>query len=350
MLADRIGAPDPCTHCHAEKSAAWADRQIAKRFDRRTDHEYADAFFAARHQQRGAETSLVELVAAGTAPAIVRATALLELRDLQSRALPALLMRASNDASPIVRRSVAVAARELPPQMRFEIVSGLLRDRARSVRVEAASALLGIDDRDWKASDREAFAEAKLEYEEARAFSADRGDGLADLAHVAALEGDSVKAEELLREAMSVDPTFTAAYVNLADLYRSLGRHEDSEKLLRDARARAADQAAVEHALGLAQVRLGRHQEAIVHLERAYDLRPENLRFGYVLAIAQFDLGRPKAALQTLDAIHARYPANPQILGLLRDYNRRLGREKAANHYAAELETLGGSRGNDPGR
>ncbi len=340
-LSASIGAPDACTDCHANETPAWAERQIAKRFDTRPDHDFAAVLFSARHQQPGAETGLVELLATGSAPAIVRATALLELRNLQSRALPALLMRASSDPSPVVRRSVAAGARELPPDLRPEVVVSLLDDPVRTVRIEAVSALLGSDTRDWKLSDRQAFDRAKAEYEQARAFNADRGEGLVDLAHLAAVERNPKEAETILREAIVTDPTFTAAYVNLADLYRTLGRNDDAETVLRDAQQRAADQPTVEHALGLALIRLGRHAEAMKHLARAYELRPESIRFGYVYAVAQFDQGRQDPALRTLDEIHARYPANIQILVLLRNYNRQLGREKAAARYSAKLQALG---------
>ncbi|MDH3199771.1 MAG: tetratricopeptide repeat protein [Myxococcales bacterium] len=340
-LSASVGAPDSCTGCHSKKTTAWAEREIAKHFESRSDHEFAEVLFAARHQQPGAEAGLVELVAAGSAPAIVRATALLELRNLSSRALPALLMRASSDPSPVVRRSVATAARDLPPDLRPEVVVTLLDDPVRTVRIEAVAALLGSNTRDWKPSDRKAFDQAKAEYEDARAFNADRGEGLVDLAYLATVERKPKQAEVMLREAIDTDPTFTAAYVNLADLYRSLGRDDDAETVLREAKRSAADQPSVEYALGLTLIRLGRHAEATKHLARAHELRPESIRFGYVYAVAQFDQGRQDAALRTLGEIHMRYPANLEILVLLRNYNRQLGRERAAAHYSSKLQELG---------
>lgn len=340
-LSASIGAPDACTGCHTKKSPQWADQQIAKHFASRSDHEFAAALFTARHQQPGAEATLVELVATGTAPAIARAAALLELRNLGSHALPALLMRASNDPSPVVRRSVAVAARDLTPEVRPEVVLPLLRDPVRIVRIDAAASLLGSDTRAWKPSDRRSFDNAKVEYKEARAFNADRGEGLIDLAHLAASERNPKEAEETLREAIQLDSTFTAAYVNLADLYRSLGRDDDAEAVLRSALDKAADRPTIEHAMGLALVRLGRHDDAVKHLGRAYESRPESIRFGYVYAVAQFDRRRQDGALRTLDQLQARYPANVEILTLLLNYNRQLGRDKATARYAAKLKALG---------
>jgi tetratricopeptide (TPR) repeat protein len=340
-LSAAIGAPDACTGCHVDESPQWAERHIDKHFDKRADHEFASAFHAARNQRPEGEPALVELVAAGTAPAIVRATALLELRALRSPALPALLMRASSDASPVVRRSVAVAARDLPPAERVEVVRPLLRDRARTVRVEAVGTLLGSDASRWRRRDQDALKEATAEYLQARAFNSDRGEGLADLAYVAALSGDLVHAEENLREALQVDPAFTAAYVNLADLYRGQRLDEDAEAILRQGLRAAADRAAVEFALGLTLVRLQRHGEAIAHLKKAYDMRPETIRFGYVYSVAQFDSGKRDAALRTLDHMHKRYPANRDVLQLLIGYSQQMGRAKAAQKYAAKLARLG---------
>ena len=340
-LGAAIGSPDACTSCHEGKSVQWAERHIDKHFDKRSEHAFAEAFYAGRNQRPEGEPGLVELVARGTAPPIARATALLELRNLDSPALPALLMRAGNDKSPVVRRTVAVAARDLPPEERVEVVRPLLRDDARTVRVEAVATLLGSDARSWRKTDQNALRSATVEYLEARSFNTDRGEGLVDLSHVAALSGDFKHAEDNLREALEIDPTFTAAYVNLADLYRSQRRDEDAEAVLRRGLARAADEASVEFALGLTLVRLQRHDEAIAHVKRAYEMRPETIRFGYVYAVAQFDGGKREAALRTLAQLHTRYPANRDVLRLLVGYNQQMGREKAAKKYAAKLDKLG---------
>jgi predicted CXXCH cytochrome family protein len=273
-LSGRVGSPDPCTGCHQSNSAEWAELQIDKHFDKRSSHAFAETLHAARSQRAEGEPGLVELMVAARVPAIVRATALLELRNLGSPALPALLLRSVHDESAVVRRSVAVAARDLSPAERGEIVRPLLRDEARTVRIEAVATLLGSDARSWSKADQIALKKATTEYLEARTFNADRGEGLVDLAHVAALAGDFQHAEANLLEALDVDPTFTAAYVNLADLFRSQQRDEDAETVLRRGIAVAADRAAVEFALGLTLVRLQRYDDAMEHLRRAFEMRP----------------------------------------------------------------------------
>jgi Tfp pilus assembly protein PilF len=160
------------------------------------------------------------------------------------------------------------------------------------------------------------------------------------MAYVAMLAGDFKYAEENLREALDIDPTFTAAYVNLADLYRSQERDEEADSTLREGLKKAADEAAVEFALGLTLVRLGRHSEAMLHLRRAFESRPETIRFGYVYAVALFDGGQREASLRTLEQMRKRYPANRDILQLLAGYNQQMGRAKAAERYATELQKL----------
>ncbi|MBW2403411.1 MAG: HEAT repeat domain-containing protein [Deltaproteobacteria bacterium] len=342
-LAAAIGAPDACTGCHTNKSPEWAEGHIGRHFETRANDTFAEVLHAARMQRPEGEPGLVELVALGSAPAIVRATALLELRNLASPALPALLMRAARDRSPIVRRTVAVAARELPSEQRVEVVRELLRDPVRTVRIEAVATLLGIHAGRWSAQDRAALKVATAEYLEARAFNSDRGEGLVDLAHVALLAGDVQHAEDNLREALDIDRTFTAAYVNLADLYRSQQRDEEAEAALREGLKAAADRAAVEFALGLTLIRLGRHSEAMAHLRRAHEMRPEVIRFGYVYAVAQFDQGQKVASLKTLAGMRRRYPASREILQLLAGYSQQMGRTKAAEQYMAQLKKLGES-------
>ncbi len=341
-LSARVGSPNACNGCHADKTPAWAERQIAAHFkDRAPPHGFAEAFHAARHQQPGSEEALVELIAVGAAPAIVRATALLELRNVRSQALPSLVMRAAADPSPIVRQAAAASAREMPPALRRRIALPLLGDPSRSVRIEAAGAFLGDETADWRPSDRQAFDAALAEYREAREHMADRGEGLVELAHLAMVDGKPGQAEAILQEALATDPTFTAAYVNLGDLYRGLGRQEESEAVLRRGLEKSADEATAEHALGLALVRLGRYDEALVRLRRAYFARPQSVRFGYVYSVAAFDRGQGKQAMKTLDALHRRYPGNVQVLTLLARYSQELGLDAEARKYVGQLEALG---------
>ncbi|MFQ5635832.1 MAG: hypothetical protein ACE5G3_10955, partial [Gammaproteobacteria bacterium] len=81
--------------------------------------------------------------------------------------------------------------------------------------------------------------------------------------------GRAEEAETSYRTALSVNPDFVPGYVNLADLYRSQGREEATEAILRDGIGRLPDQGVLHESLGLLLVRNHRMAEAIDELRMA---------------------------------------------------------------------------------
>ena len=83
-----------------------------------------------------------------------------------------------------------------------------------------------------------------------------------------------------------MSPPYAPAAINLADLYRSLGRDAEGEGVLRAALAASPRDAGLHHALGLTLTRLKRRDEALAALRRAAELAPEQPRYAYVYAVA----------------------------------------------------------------
>ena len=71
------------------------------------------------------------------------------------------------------------------------------------------------------------------------------------------------EAEQELKTALSLDPSFAPGAVNLADLYRAQNRDDEGERVLKDAISRSPDDASLEHALGLLMVRQKRGAQAL---------------------------------------------------------------------------------------
>ena len=88
------------------------------------------------------------------------------------------------------------------------------------------------------------------------------------------------------RKAIEIDPTFVAAYANLADLYRAGGSEGEVEKTLRQGIARNPREAILHHALGLSLIRQKRNVEGLPELRTATSLAPTSGRFAYVYAVA----------------------------------------------------------------
>lgn len=340
-LSDELGTPNACTSCHDDRSAQWAARQIRQHFGETRPAHFGKALAEARREVPNATEDLAALAASETTPAIVRATAIVELGELSPPGLGALLRAYAGNADPLIRRAVAQAAGALGPSERADVLVPMLSDDVRTVRLQVVAGLFGLDHKDWEDADRVQFQRGRSEYKRSWEFVSDRGEGLAALAHLAAAEGEPSTAEALLREAIAIDPTFTPAYVNLSDLYRVLGREQEAVTLLRDGVLRAADTASMQHALGLSLVRVGQHREAMQSLETAHRLAPDNARYGYVYAVALFDQGEQPAALRQLERLHAAHESNREVLSALVGYHRKLGHHEAAARYERTLRELG---------
>jgi Flp pilus assembly protein TadD len=121
----------------------------------------------------------------------------------------------------------------------------------------------------------------------AERFNADRPEHRTNLGGFLADRGDYVASEAEYRAALALDPRFTPAWANLADLMRLTSREGDAEAALREGLKQSPDSAALHHSLGLSLVRQQRRTEALAALKRATELEPSNRRFAYVYEVAK---------------------------------------------------------------
>jgi Flp pilus assembly protein TadD len=170
--------------------------------------------------------------------------------------------------------------------------------------------------------------------------NADRADAHVNIALIRQQQQDAGQAEAEYRKAVQLDPAFTPARVNLADLYRALGREADGLKVLREGLAEFPADAALHHALGLALVRSQRLPEAIRELERAAQLAPNSARYAYVYAVALKSAGKPLEAVRLLRENEQRHPADRDTIIALIDLLREQGDRRAALGYARSLAEL----------
>ncbi|MBN2887007.1 MAG: tetratricopeptide repeat protein, partial [Chromatiaceae bacterium] len=125
--------------------------------------------------------------------------------------------------------------------------------------------------------------------------------------------------------------------VNLADLYRALGRDADGEALLQQGLEQVPDAASLHHALGLLRIRQGQLPAAITALTRAAELAPENARYAYVQALALERAGQPADAIVTLRAALQRHPNDRDILAAMLRIARASGDRETVAEFAQRL-------------
>ena len=342
-LSLEIGVPNACNGCHRDKPAGWAAQLVAKWYGHAPAgfQRFADALHAGSIGAPGAERSLAQLIADREQPAIARASALaLIANDPGFVSVPS-LRDGARDISPLVRRAAARALPDADPRADPGAPALLLSDPVRAVRIEAAEALAGVPADALPGDVAAALERATAEYIAAQELNADRPEAHGNLASLFASERRFADAQRELTTALALDPSFTPATVNLADLDRELGREADGERVLREAIVRSPNDASLQHALGLLLVREGHAPEALEHLAAAARLNPANARFAYVYAVALKDAGRNGPALDVLENDLVRHPYDCDALAALAGFYRSAGNPGQAAGYAKRLAELG---------
>ena len=302
-LSVSIGTPNACTQCHADRSAEWAALRIAKWFPngRQTRPHFGAALYAGRTGAADAERRLDALITDQDQPAIARASALALLPPLTTSASEAAIMAALADPNPLVRTSAPRALPAAPTPAMVQAAAPLLSDPVRAVRIETARALAGADQSSMTPEQQTAFAAATLELFDAEMIDADRPEAHLNLGLLETKLRHPSEAESQYQTALRLDPNFTPALVNLADLDRMRGQNQEGVELLRKAMAIDPNNADIHHALGLALVRQHNYAEALPELRQASELAPSNARYAYVYAIALNSTGSQGEAMELLE-------------------------------------------------
>src|SRR5437899_350026 len=236
-LTVKLGIPNACNDCHADQTAQWAVSAIERWHagNRRGWQNYAEAFHAAWSEQVDAAALLAVVAGDANAPAFARASALSELAPYVSPANFALARNALSDPDPMVRIGALDMLANLPVGRLWPLVSPLLSDSNRGVRIRAVALLAAVPTASQPSTDRERFDRAAAEFVAAQRLNADRPEGRSTLGNFYARQGQAAEAEAEYKAALRLNPQFAPAAINLADLYRQLGRDGEGEGALRAA-------------------------------------------------------------------------------------------------------------------
>jgi predicted CXXCH cytochrome family protein len=341
-LSVKLGTPNACNDCHRDKPAAWAAAAVETWHGpiRKGSQTYAEAFHAAWTDQADAAALLTVVASDRHAPAIARASALSELGSRLSPSNMTLARTGLSDPDPMVRIGALDMLASIPPGQLWPVVSPLLSDSNRGVRIRAAALLAAVPTASQPPADRERFERAAAEFIAAQRLNDDRPEARSTLGNFLARRGRPTEAEVEYQAALRLSPQYAPAAINLADLYRSLGRDAEGESVLRAAIATSSRDAGLHHALGLALTRLKRPDDALAELRQAAALDPERARYAYVYGVALHSAGRAGDAVAVLKENLARHPTDRDTLLALVSFHRDAGELATALEYAERLARI----------
>lgn len=341
-LTIKIGTPNACNSCHDDQNVRWAVAKIADWYgpELRQEPHYGETMAAARAGEAGAQQSLLELAGAVTQPAIVRASALETLYP-QDRDSLQTLIAAIQDVDALVRTMAVRGLERLPSQYLTEVLTPLLDDPVRAVRLEAARALSTVPRAGISEQQTQAFEQALNKYREVQLASGDVMPGAhLNLAILEANLGHADKAERHYRRALEIDPDFLPARVNLANLYNALQRNAEAEQALREALQRFPEEGELYYSLGLLLAEENRLQEATDALREASRLLPQRARVHYNYALALQHSGQTDKAGAVLRTAHRLDRRDPDILQALIIFHMQRQQWDQAYPYAEQMMQL----------
>ncbi|MDX1390476.1 MAG: tetratricopeptide repeat protein, partial [Acidobacteriota bacterium] len=249
-LTVKLGVPNACTGCHADRSPEWAADHAARWYGPPAETHYGETLHAAWNRSPGHERALIELASDPEIPAIVRASAVSLFRDFRVPGVLDGIRTALSDADPLVRHAAIVKLEDADPVLVRDLVLPLLGDPVRAVRLEAGNALAGVPS-DLLSAEQRAVRDAAISaYRASRLYNAERPESHMQLGVLAVRRGRIEEAESAYKTALTRQPGFVPAFVNLADLYRMQGRDDEGEQVLRDGLRIAPDDADLHHSLG----------------------------------------------------------------------------------------------------
>ena len=336
-LAAAIGAPDPCLRCHQDKDADWSQQSMLEWYGPGRRAHYGEVIARGRAGDPSAAPDLAGLAADSLYPVNVRATALALLASYAGEQSREALEQGLMSEAALIRQTALSHWQSTDSRQSARLISPLLYDSVRTVRVEAARRLAG-ELSQYLEPDQKALYEKVLGvYEAAMFYAADFAAARHNLANLYAALDRPEDAIAQYRQALRIDGQFLPAKVNLALLYNLRGQNREAETLLKEALSAQPELYDLAYTLGLLYAEMQRFDKAAEYLEQASQGLPEQPRIHYnlgLLYLQQRDFARAERELKTALVLD---PRNLDIQYALASFYINQGRLEDARPIAEDM-------------
>ncbi len=369
--------PNTCTQCHMQmdtnegrdrkQTDLWALEKVNEWYGPINEREqwphYADAFKAVEIGRVDADERLFRVVMVDEYPVFARVSALRSMTNRGFRSyqeLGRVLQVALAHESPMFRTAGVAALEALSTQednaelkralmrQRWAVAErhNLLADEVRSVRIETARLLATdlLDEDEIDPEMKRQFDAALAEFIDTQRTNADRGSAHMNLGVLYLNMGDLDKAEQAYKQAITVDPDFILAHINLSDFYKKERKDTTTAMtVLRRALERHPDVPLLHYTMGLTRKSINSpeyNKLAVESFERAAELAPEIPHYAYTHALSLNAIGKSHAAIVVLLKNYKDHPEHLDTIHALATIYRDTGQMDKAVRYARLLIKL----------
>lgn len=282
-LTLKFGTPNACNNCHTNRTSKWAADTLKKWYP--------------NYDAKTLSTSnIMKATHLGTDEAIIAAI---------------------KNENATLRLAATNLLHYYPLDKRIDLAIPLLHDSLRAIRIAAARVASTIPMEMLNAEQYSEFQNAKKELEHAENLSIDMPGANLNLAVIYENLGATEKAMHYYLRALSLDPDFTPARLNLARLYNSKQQNADAKRLLQDGIKRLPQQAELHYSLALILTEENQNTAAVGEFAIAARLLDGSSRVLLNYALALLKVGKNQLAQKTLMQAHQLDPNNTDIRNLL---------------------------------
>jgi predicted CXXCH cytochrome family protein len=336
-LTLHIGAPNACNRCHMDKNAQWSEEYITKWYGPGRKRHYGTIVETGRSGLSEAGKDLTRLAVDPLYPVIVRATALSLLNAFLGEETTRAYEMALMDDEALIRRTAVESLNVLDTTQLVKLLSPLLYDPVKAVRIEAASKLAGEPSRHLDAKQKKIFQSALKEFVASMEYSGDFAFGRYNLGNLYVALNKPEDAILNYRAAIKIDDLLYPPKINLAMLYNRLGDNEKAEGLLREVVNTHPELFDIAYSLGLLLVEQGNYQDAEQYLKKAADGMPERARVHYNLGLLLQRLKRDTEAEAALKRAYEIDMNHFDYLYALTDFYLKRNNFYKAKQYAEQM-------------
>ena len=310
-LSIQFKTPHACQQCHEDKSDKWAIKSIENIHGKAQKLPKGEQLFMRLMAQSYLPLSEhIKVINDKSLNEIKRASAIMLLPN-STKELPLQFAQTlANSAESLIRLAFAQIAYILPPSQLSFILSPLLKDEYRAIRVAAANQLVGYN------IDTSSFREAFEELLTVNEINSWRGEGNLNQSLVHARMQKWEDAENALLTGIKIDPYFAPNYINLSNYYKNTGETQKESNILQVGIEANPKASLLRYSFAMFQVRNQKKEEALKSIRSAVNLELYNPQYAYIFILLIDDVQNTQKAISELKRIVSRYENRRQLVQL----------------------------------